>query len=37
MSVNGDVFLDGDSKVIVTDLKARNGYVHVIDTVLLPN
>ena len=25
-----------DSKVIITDIKARNGVIHVIDTVLLP-
>ena len=31
----GDLFFN-DSQVIVTDLKATNGIVHVIDTVLLP-
>ncbi|MBN1039351.1 fasciclin domain-containing protein [Clostridium botulinum] len=32
---NGDVFIN-DSKVIVKDIKASNGIIHVIDTVLLP-
>lgn len=32
---NGDVFLN-DSKIIITDIKASNGTIHVIDTVLLP-
>lgn len=27
----------GDATVIVTDIKAKNGVIHVIDTVLLPN
>lgn len=32
---NGDVFLN-DSKIIITDIKASNGTIHVIDIVLLP-
>lgn len=32
---NGDVFLN-DSKIIIVDIKASNGTIHVIDTVLLP-
>lgn len=32
---NGEVFLNG-SKVIIKDIKAGNGTIHVIDTVLQP-
>ena len=32
---NGEVFLN-DSKVIIKDIKAGNGTIHVIDTVLQP-
>ena len=32
---DGDVFLN-DSKIIIVDIKASNGTIHVIDTVLLP-
>lgn len=32
---DGDVFIN-DSKVIITDIMAKNGIIHVIDTVLLP-
>ena len=32
----GDVFING-AKVIITDIKASNGVIHVIDTVLIPN
>ena len=32
---NGTVMLD-DAKVIITDIKASNGIIHVIDSVLLP-
>lgn len=31
----GDVFIN-DSKVIIKDIKASNGIIHVIDTVLIP-
>jgi uncharacterized surface protein with fasciclin (FAS1) repeats len=33
--VNGDVFIN-DAQVIVVDLEADNGVVHVIDAILLP-
>lgn len=32
---DGDVFIN-DSKVIITDIIAKNGIIHVIDTVLIP-
>lgn len=32
---DGEVFIN-DSKVIITDIKASNGVIHVIDTVLIP-
>lgn len=32
---NGDVFIN-DAKVTVKDIKASNGIIHVIDTVLIP-
>ncbi|MDC9467530.1 fasciclin domain-containing protein [Clostridioides difficile] len=36
MSVkDGEVFIN-DAKVIITDIMAKNGIIHVIDTVLLP-
>ena len=34
--VDGKVFIN-DAQVIITDLKANNGVIHVIDKVLLPN
>ncbi|HEX5633056.1 MAG TPA: fasciclin domain-containing protein, partial [Gemmatimonadales bacterium] len=36
ISVNGGVVKVNDSVVTATDIKARNGVIHVIDTVLLP-
>lgn len=33
---DGNVFLNDNSKVIITDVEASNGVIHVIDTVLLP-
>ena len=33
---DGNVFING-AKVIITDIKASNGVIHVIDTVLIPN
>jgi len=33
---NGNVFLNGDVQVIVTDIQASNGVIHVIDDVLIP-
>ncbi|TVR89053.1 MAG: fasciclin domain-containing protein [Trueperaceae bacterium] len=32
----GGIFIDGDSRVVGTDVFARNGVVHVIDAVLVP-
>ena len=34
--VDGDVVIDGTATVIMTDLVAGNGVVHVLDAVLLP-
>jgi len=34
---NGTVYLNGTTKVAQTDVMARNGIIHVIDTVLIPN
>jgi transforming growth factor-beta-induced protein len=33
---DGKVYLNGDVQVIITDIPASNGVIHVIDTVLLP-
>lgn len=33
---DGDVYLNDEVKVIITDIVAANGVIHVIDTVLLP-
>ena len=33
----GSVFLNGSVEVIITDIEASNGIIHVIDTVLLPS
>ncbi len=33
---DGRVFLNGDVEVIITDIEASNGIIHVIDFVLLP-
>lgn len=33
---DGNVFLNGDVQVIITDIEASNGVIHVIDAVLLP-
>jgi uncharacterized surface protein with fasciclin (FAS1) repeats len=35
-SVRDDVAYLNDSKIVAADLRARNGVIHVIDTVLLP-
>ena len=32
---NNEVYIDG-AKVVVTDIKAKNGIIHVIDTVMMP-
>jgi transforming growth factor-beta-induced protein len=34
---NGTVYLNGTTKVTQTDVMARNGIIHVIDAVLIPN
>jgi uncharacterized surface protein with fasciclin (FAS1) repeats len=34
--VDGKVFLNGTVEVIITDIEATNGVIHVIDAVLLP-
>ena len=34
---DGSVFLNGSSKVIKTDVGTKNGVIHVIDQVILPN
>jgi len=33
---DGSVILNGTAKVVITDVQASNGVIHVIDTVLLP-
>lgn len=33
---DGNVFLNGNTQVIITDIQASNGIIHVIDSVLLP-
>ncbi|MDX1689256.1 MAG: fasciclin domain-containing protein, partial [Candidatus Promineifilaceae bacterium] len=33
---DGDVYLNGDVQVIMTDIEASNGIIHVIDAVLMP-
>ncbi len=32
---NNEVFIDG-AKIVITDIIARNGIIHVIDTVMMP-
>ena len=34
--VDGEVFLNESAKVIITDIEASNGIIHVIDAVILP-
>ena len=36
MVKDGKVYLNGGGQVIITDVPASNGIIHVIDTVLLP-
>jgi uncharacterized surface protein with fasciclin (FAS1) repeats len=36
ISVMGDKVMINDAQVIITDIEASNGVIHVIDTVLLP-
>lgn len=37
IDIDNNIILDGSSKVVITDLFAENGVVHVIDTVLEPS
>lgn len=34
--VDGEVYLNDSAKVIITDIKASNGIIHVVDAVILP-
>ncbi len=34
--VDGDTVMIGDARVLIADIEASNGVIHVIDTVLLP-
>jgi transforming growth factor-beta-induced protein len=36
IQVEGDTVMVNDAQVIITDIEATNGVIHVIDTVLLP-
>jgi uncharacterized surface protein with fasciclin (FAS1) repeats len=36
ISVEGDKVMINDAQVLITDIQASNGVIHVIDTVLLP-
>jgi transforming growth factor-beta-induced protein len=36
ITVDGDIVTINDAQVIITDIQASNGVIHVIDTVLLP-
>ena len=33
---NGSVFLNDNTKVVITDVHCSNGIIHAIDTVLMP-
>ena len=33
---DGDIYVNDDSKVIIPDIDASNGVIHVVDTVILP-
>ncbi len=33
---DGSVILNGNTKVIITDVHCSNGIIHAIDTVLMP-
>lgn len=37
VTVKGDQVMIGNAKVTKTDIKAKNGVIHVIDAVLMPN
>jgi uncharacterized surface protein with fasciclin (FAS1) repeats len=36
ITVDGETVMVNDAQVIITDIEASNGVIHVIDTVLLP-
>ena len=36
VKVNGDKLMIGSATVVKADIKAKNGVIHVIDTVLVP-
>jgi hypothetical protein len=36
ITVEGDKVMVNDAQVIITDIEASNGVIHVIDTVILP-
>jgi uncharacterized surface protein with fasciclin (FAS1) repeats len=36
IKVTGDVVMVNDAKVVKADVKASNGVIHVIDSVLMP-
>jgi uncharacterized surface protein with fasciclin (FAS1) repeats len=36
IAIEGDVVMVGDARVLIADIEASNGIIHVIDTVLLP-
>jgi transforming growth factor-beta-induced protein len=36
VSVQGDKVMINESQVVITDIEASNGAIHVIDAVLLP-
>ncbi|GDY24905.1 hypothetical protein AHAT_07950 [Agarivorans sp. Toyoura001] len=36
VSTNGEMVMINDAKVVAADVKASNGVIHVIDTVLMP-
>ncbi len=33
---DGDLYVNDDSKIIIPNILANNGYIHVVDTVILP-
>ena len=33
---DGDIYVNDDSKVVIPDINASNGVIHVVDTVILP-
>ncbi|MGD2147580.1 MAG: fasciclin domain-containing protein, partial [Anaerolineae bacterium] len=33
---DGDLYVNDDAKVVIPGILASNGYIHVVDTVILP-